>query len=509
MATFTLEQLKERHPNLQRRVVSGEQIQRESTTRRETAGNQFEEPSTSFLGKARNFATDIIGGGALAEGLGKTLAAPKLQRSLSEVEQRMSDTDLRLVERIREKKDRGEDTTRLENARAQLIEDMKKTRDVQEDFVNSLPTNEEIIGSAVRLGGTLAAPTLANKATALTGLGKGITGIGSGILRGAGAGALGGAIEGGIQGTGIGIAKDEGLRGVAASALSGVTIGGIGGGIFGGLLGGIQGYRISRSNKLKDFAVDLAMPKQTPKVKAEAIQRGRFENMGFLRSSKITPSKYDRKVASAIEDVVSPRNSLGDNIDAIIQKIDDTDNGVRTYIQENKIPFNANQLRSKLNAAKADSRLIFASDATAERTYNAVVDEFMDTIGKKDTAGLFEARQNFDQIPAIKKLLQSEGLGENIRKQIVLDIRRAANEYIADQLPKGNQYIPLMKQQSYALEALANIGEKNAPLIGKNGLQIITQKYPMLNWAIGVGAGSLLTGSVFGLGRAITGSSEQ
>ena len=166
----------------------------------DTSGNQFDTEPEGFFAKARDFATNIIGGGALAEGLGKGLAAPKLQRGLSEVEMRMADIDLAAVKRIREKKERGEDTTRLENSRNQLIEEMKGTRDVQEDFVASLPSNAEVIGSAVRLGATLVAPTIGGKAVKATALGRGVTGVGSGILRGAGAGAVAGGIEGTIQG---------------------------------------------------------------------------------------------------------------------------------------------------------------------------------------------------------------------------------------------------------------------------------------------------------------------
>jgi len=163
---------------------------------------------------------------------------------------------------------------------------------------------------------------------------------------------------------------------------------------------------------------------------------------------------------------------------------------------------------------KDELDLIFASDATAERTYNAVADAFMKNISKKDTLGLFEARQTFDRVPAIKKLLDSAALGENARKEIVLSVRRAANEYIANQLPQGNIYKVAMKSESYMLEALGNLAEKAESVIGKNKLQIITEQYPALKWLIGGIAGGLtyylggrLAGGV-GAGGAIIGSSD-
>jgi hypothetical protein len=47
-------------------------------------GNQFQqEQPKSFLAKARDFATGIIGGGKLAEGAGMAIAAPEVQAGLS------------------------------------------------------------------------------------------------------------------------------------------------------------------------------------------------------------------------------------------------------------------------------------------------------------------------------------------------------------------------------------------------------------------------------------------
>lgn len=218
---------------------------RSKATAVQTQGNQFDAPKDkSFFEKARDFTTDVIGGGKLAEGLGKAIAAPGLQRTLTETEQRLSDTDLKLIKLINEKKAKGEDTARLENARSLLLEDMKKTRDVQTDFVESLPSNEQVIGSAMRLGATVALPTLtkgigSTMAPATTVLG----GIGKGALIG---GATG-AIEGTVQGAGIGMEQDKDIEGVAQSALKGGVTGAVGGAVIGGVVGGVTGKM--RSNE--------------------------------------------------------------------------------------------------------------------------------------------------------------------------------------------------------------------------------------------------------------------
>jgi hypothetical protein len=247
------------------------------------------------------------------------------------------------------------------------------------------------------------------------------------------------------------------------------------------------------------YALDLTSPKISPKISEQAIQQGRMVEPGIFSKAKITPTPKDNLVAESVSDVVSPKNNVTQNIEAIQQKLSQTNAGVREMIATNKTPFNMKQLRFRLDANKEESKLVFASDATAERTYNAVVDEFMNHVSKGDTLGLFDARQTFDKIPAIKKLLDSEALGENVRRQIVLDVRRAANEYVAEQLPANNPFRAALMQESRMIEALGNIAEKNAKIIGKNKLQLLTEEYPLLKWVVsglagagGVGVGNAL-----------------
>lgn len=472
-----------------------------------TVGNQFEEQPKSFWEKARNVASNIVGGGELAKGLGLGIAAPQIQEQLTESEQQMSDTELAIVKRINEKKSAGEDTTRLQAALQTLQADMGVTRDVQTDFTENLPSNKQVIGSAARLAGTVAGGAIAGQASKLTGAGKATSAL-SGLGRGAAAGAATGVIEGGIQGAGLAAEADKSSEEILYSGILGSVGGGITGGVLGGTIGAVSGGLKGRTIKREQFVKDFVSPKMTVKDRAEAIRQGRLQDPTLFGKAEISFSKRDAKIADAVDDVISPKATISENIDAIKLKIDQTDSGVKRYIQDNKIPYNTAQLRSKLETGKEDLKLIFASDKSAERTYDAVTDAFMDTVGKKDTLGLFQARQDFDQIPAIQKLLQNDKLGENARKEIVLAVRGAANDYIATQLPKNNPYKAAMLNQRYALEALGNIADKSASIVGKNNLQILTDKYPVLKWVIG-GVATGITGAAgIGVGSALIGSSE-
>ena len=485
-------------------------------------GNQFEQNKpTSFLGKARDFSASIIGGGKLAEGLGQSIVAPSIQKSFSESQETTSSLQDQLLKRLKEKRKAGEDTSRLEKA----YEKSKKLnlfqRDLQSDFSESLVSDKEVAGSVLRLGGTLAGGALLGGVSSKMGFGlkasKGLKTIGGvnklfgvgkattftgGALRGAGAGATAGAVEGAVHGAGLGLEENKDLKGVSKSAGVGALIGGATGGVLGGITGGITGVLNKSKLSKENFTRELVQPKETAKVKAQAIKEGRLEDPTFLGKAKITPSGRELKLANSVEDVVSSKASVGQNIDAIRLKVSNTNTGIKSYIEKNKVPFNTSQLGSKLNSAKDDLNLIFASDKQAEKTFNAVVKEFMKGVDKKDTLGLFTRRQSFDQIPAIKKLLQTDRLGENARREIVLAVRKSANEYVASLLPKGNKFTPNLLNEHYMLEAIGNIAESNANIIGKNKLQILVNEYPVLKWVVG----GLVGGASVGVGGSIIGS---
>lgn len=262
------------------------------------------------------------------------------------------------------------------------------------------------------------------------------------------------------------------------------------------------------SEKEAKYALDLVAPKASSEVSEQAIKQGRVSEPGLLKKAKMTPSTRDYQVADSVKGVVSPKRSVLQNVDAIDKDIRRINQGVKEYVSTNKVPFNTNQLKSKLNTGKEELKLIFASDTTAERTYNAVTDEFMKHVASKDTAGLLQARQEVDKIPAIKKLLDSRAIGENVKKEVVLTVRRMANEYIAELLPEGNAFRDSLLKESRMIEAIGNIAEKSKGMIGKNNLQILAQRYPVLKWVIGGIATGIAGGAGIGVGSAIIGSTD-
>jgi hypothetical protein len=357
----------------------------------------------------------------------------------------------------------------------------------------------DVLGVALDVGTTLTGLGAA-KATIKT------PGIIKGAVQGAKTGALAGAAYGGSYGVVGGLQENKDLSGVIESGISGATVGGLTGGalgaVAGGVSGGILGHSEKATKKEEIFGKSFVMPKATDKVKKQALKEGRITEQGLLKGSSIVPSKRDENVYEAVKDVISSKKSVVQNLDSISSKVEEINSGVGAYVETYKKPFNTNQLRTQLNAGKGDLNLVFASDKTAQKTYEAVVNEFMKHVAKKDTKGLFLARQGFDKVPAIKKLLDSRALGENTKKEIVLTVRDMANKYIANLLPKGNQYKTALLQETRMLNAIDNIASSNSSTVGKSKLIELMNKYPILKWvasglagAGGVGVGSVILNS--------------
>lgn len=481
-----------------------------------------EKPKTTLaqnVGKNTEGIANALTGSTQAFGktIGETIAAPQAIDQFTKASQEHSDIELNIAKKISELKAIGQDTSKLEKA----LKDVQSSRPIVSDFTKAPEiTNKQIIGQAIGTGlealsGGLASgaeKTVASKT--ISTLGK--VGEGAGI----------GAAYGGTQGLSSGLQENKDSAGIIESTALGAGVGALAGGATAGVAAKVpeiitgakslatkgKGIVSEASGKLsarntakqEEFVLDLVAPKATEKVKQQALKEGRVTEQGLLSASKILPSKRDIQVAETVKDIVSSKKSAGKNIEAISKTVSEINTGVKAYVAEHKVPFNGNQLKTKLNKGKDELKLIFASDKQAEKTYDAVVKEFIKHVKSKDTAGLLDARQAFDKIPSIRKLLESQGLGENVKKEIVLTARGKANEYIASLLPKGNKYRETLLKENKMIEAIGNIAEKNSKEIGKNKLQTLTEDYPVLKWLIGGLAGS----AGIGVGGALIGSSD-
>lgn len=248
----------------------------------------------------------------------------------------------------------------------------------------------------------------------------------------------------------------------------------------------------SAAKSFLDDAIEVVAPKLTIKDKKTALRAGQGERSLFGKVS-ILPSSEDVKVAQSVAGVVSKNANPVDNIRKVLDEIGSVARNVENGLKNNNAIYSNKQLKSVLSQTKEESTVVFGTNKTLERNYDAVIDEFMKIKSNKPNtlSGLLEARKEFDRVIESKfPGLFDKIAGDNVRRNAVLDIRRAANQFIADKLPEGNPFKADLMRQSNMYKAVKNISDNAATLVDKNILDkalSAVQKHPLA---------SLLSGGV-------------
>lgn len=496
---LTLQQLQEKHQGVQpRKVVSLETIKMQADTKSQTQGNQFEEEQPSgIIGFGKKTFDTVFGGVKLAEGLGKAIAAPAVQKQMSEAEKMASDTELALVKAINQNKQSGKDTSRLEKALQQQRESMKVIRDAQDDFVSSLPTNKEVTGSAIRLGAAALAPTIGKSFAGATGASTAI-GTTQGAVRGGLAGLGTGAVTGGIVGAGAGLEQNLNAGGVAGSVLGGAALGGV----TGGILGAGTGAFVGRANAKVDPNTLLAKvtpdPKQlTPTEYKRALAQGKITPKSGTNPATFKLDETQKNVAlkysSVIED--DPVKTVN-NINETLSSLDDEVGG---FLKQNNGIFSRGELRNKLTESLDDITDITVDQKTIEKTKNQLINNFIDDIDKNDMVSVWQARKAFDQ-----KIDSAFRGSPSLQKDLKVAFRNAVQDFISESTPDAT-YSSYMKDMSNLFRLRDNVALKAVKERGDSGIQAWIKANPLKAQAITAGltgAGAVLATRTFGGGQA-------
>lgn len=216
------------------------------------------EPKKKGLLGSIGEATGISGFG---KAIGTAIAAPQETKQLEQSQQTLIDSQTRLLERRKQRKAEGADTSRLDAA----LQDITNTIQQQGAGATSRLTNditdEDIIGDALKLAGTVAGFASIPGVSAAS---KGATGILQGAKLSALEGAASGAISGVLGGAGTSIKDQEDLGAGLGGALSGGVTGAIGGGIGGALIGGVTGGLKGRALRKSVFDAQVSSGEKPP-----------------------------------------------------------------------------------------------------------------------------------------------------------------------------------------------------------------------------------------------------
>lgn len=248
-----------------------------------------EEVKVGIAERASNVArtvTSITGGGILAQGLGQAIAAPSIDRMQQAADANTRQVAQNLLQAI--ERARAEGNEEQVARYTQLLGELEFGT-IQQGFIESLPTNREIIGDSLRLVGTVGGLGVGSplaRAGATGQLTRAGSFAGGALRQGLTAGIREGVFTGAAWGAGDAIANDADPLGIALQTLGGGLAGGAGGAAIGGAIGGAISVApaIGRSagrasGRLRDLfsrtasVADEAVPTGTPPTGVSATRQ--------------------------------------------------------------------------------------------------------------------------------------------------------------------------------------------------------------------------------------------
>lgn len=230
-----------------------------------------------------------------------------------------------------------------------------------------------------------------------------------------------------------------------------------------------------------NLVYEAATPKITQKIATQAAKSGKVSSNSALKAGELILSPRQTEVSNAVKPILTGTKDPIEAISKLSQKISELDARATQLATDVNPIFNMNQLKAFVSKVKDENSLVFASDPQAEKVYDAVIDALITEVKQGNTKALFEARKSFDKLPAVQKLLSSSPLGENLRRQAVLDVRRAANDYLQELLPEGDEFRAILKEESLLFDAINNLATKyGKDALTKSKLRQFIEKVPLV-----------------------------
>jgi hypothetical protein len=260
---------------------------------------------------------EIAPGGKLAQGLGQAIAQPKIAKELEETQAQQIGIQTQLLERIKQNKEQGKDTSRLENALAMITEEIGATGEGAKELLNpNQLTNKKVLGSAAELA-TIALPMGAISKGATTGLkavgaGAKLAKVGGNVLSG---GSIGLASDAATQ---LASGKESVSPGLGTAIGAGIPfvapIAGKTGRIGSKMMSEIQGALTGTSGETIELAFD-------------ATRKGGKSSKQFYTALRknLTPEQLAENAKDAVQQVATTQQArYAEGLQAISDEIVDT-----------------------------------------------------------------------------------------------------------------------------------------------------------------------------------------
>ncbi len=416
---------------------------------------------------------NFTGGKEIAQGLGQAMAQKGNTKLLDETQKMQMEIQGNVIKAIKERKARGEDTTRLEKALKDLSFEMSATGLTAERTLNPYRlSKKEVIGDALQLGTTIASVGTYGKAgtetfklaakktmpSAVSTVTKGVgtlKGAGLGAAKGAGIGAAEGAAYGAAQG----LKDDKDAAGIVKDAGKGALFGAAVGGVLGGATGGVSGAMKAKKLAKETQHLDAITPKVDDLPAAqykEALGRGKIVEKTAHEPAKYVLSEGEKAVATKYKHLLQGGDPVV-NINNIAKEVAKKDTEVGTFLRKNNRMFNTGELKNSLIERLKNVDDITISEDRITKVKNETIENFIKSLKKNNMETLWQSRKDFDRLTNAFKGAPS------FKKEMAREFRNAVQDFIADRTP-DNVYKTAMKEMS----ELINLSENNLTLKAVN-----------------------------------------
>lgn len=414
-----------------------------------------------FLGGLSNFA----GTTKLGQGIATAIDSGRAGKQLEDTQAQQFDTQNQLLQRIKEKKGRGEDTSRLEKALGFINEDIQATGEGAEQALNPFElTNKQVIGSAIQTGASIiGAGSLAGKTSKVVGAKTFGQGLKIGAKEGIKTGASFGAVTGGAQA----LQDDSSAEGVLKGIAMGGVIGGVTGGVLGAVGGGISGKLAQKTASKKNFVRDLVTPELGKKDNISAIKTGKVKEATSLAGKRdITGTVRNiDDIERQVQKVpgISADNTHLMNANLVHKEIGNVANSLEQQLK-GKGSFTPKEFDKYFKGVKneiADNPLLVGD---AQATATKILSRFEKLVKENGYTpeGLLKARKQLDSwIKSLKGESVFDPKTENALSIALRGIRQGGNDFLAQRVPDV-AVKDLLTQQSNLYDAIETIAPKAA-----------------------------------------------
>lgn len=425
---------------------------------------------------------DFTGGKEIAQGLGQALAGNV--KRVEETQNQQIDIQGQLLQRIKEKKAMGEDTSRLEGALKDLGIDIKALGEGASEILNpNQLTSKQVIGDALQLGSTVVgAGTIPGQvgkvATAKT--------IGQGITQGAKAGAISGGAFGTVGGVAQGLQEGKTVKESLAQGVKTGAVGVAGGAILGSVAGGISGGLAGRAERAQNKILEnitLKADELKPKEYARLLKQGRISPKTATSPAQYILSEQERATALKYSKLIN--KDPVKTVSGIGNEIGRQDADVGNFLRQNNNIFNKGELKNALKNSLADVTDIAVDEKRITKSKTTLINNFVDSLEKNNMENLWESRKAFDQ--NIEKLFNTTS--KSLSKDMKIAFRNAVQDFISERTDDVT-YKTAMKEMSSLFRLQDTAISKAVKEKSKSAIEVWIKNNPALAKILGIGAGA-------------------